>query len=153
MTKIIVNRSAPIRSFCLLHCSPIKSTLPCGVAHIHTLQSAYRGLAMPQSWLSDEWFLCIMDIIFWIPALGIARLTLVLSPLITIRATNEGHYAYRCSNEAETRYTRTRSLIYALALGPVDSNTRVWPVNTWGHLTPTSSVGFGHNSALHALER
>ena len=35
-----------------------------------------------------------MNIIFWIPALGIARLTLVLSPLITIRAINESHYAY-----------------------------------------------------------
>ena len=49
---------------------------------------------MPRSWLSDEWFLRIMDLIFWIQALGIARLTLVLSPLIIIRAVNEGQYAY-----------------------------------------------------------
>jgi hypothetical protein len=39
-------------------------------------------------------------------------------------------------------WTRTHSLIYALALDPVDFNTRVWPVNTWGHSIPASSVGY-----------
>jgi hypothetical protein len=48
---------------------------------------------MPRSWLLDEWFLSIMNIISWVPALGITRLTLVLSPLITIRTDNEGHCA------------------------------------------------------------
>ena len=38
-------------------------------------------------------------------------------------------------------WSRTRSLIYVLALGPVDFNTHVWPMNTWGHLIPASSVG------------
>ena len=49
---------------------------------------------MPRSWLSDGWFLSILDIISWVLALGITRLTLVLSPLITIRTNNEDHYAY-----------------------------------------------------------
>lgn len=35
-----------------------------------------------------------MDIMSWIPALGMTRLTLVLSPLITIRTDNKGHHAY-----------------------------------------------------------
>jgi hypothetical protein len=70
-------RAAP---FQVLHCSLIKSTLP----STHASSSAYRGLAMPRSWLSDDWFLPIMDIITWILAHGISHLTLVLSPLITV---------------------------------------------------------------------
>ena len=51
-------------------------------------------------------------------------------------------------------WTRTRSVIYTSALGPVDFNAHVWPMNTWGHLIPASSLGLNLNSTLHAvLER
>ena len=51
-------------------------------------------------------------------------------------------------------WTRTRSLIYALALDPVDFNARLWPVNTRGHLIPSSGMGFSMYSTLHeVLER
>jgi hypothetical protein len=100
-----------------------------------------------------EWFLSILDIISWIPALGITRLTLVLSPLITIRTNNESHYAYwvyvadpshGSSDEAGTRVNSdsfTNSTIWA----PLTS-LPVLAMNTWGHLIPTSC---GIRSELH----
>ena len=65
-----------------------------------------------------------MDIISWIPALGITRLTLVLSPLITIRTDNKGHYAYWVyvadtsygSSDKDEAETLVGSLVYALFL-------------------------------------
>jgi hypothetical protein len=45
-----------------------------------------------------------MDIMSWVPALGMTRLTLVLSPLITIRTDNEGHHAYWVYVAADTSH-------------------------------------------------
>jgi hypothetical protein len=97
---------------------------------------------MPRSWLSDDSFESFLSIIIsWVPALGIIRLTLFLSPLITIRADDEGHYCilgvrgwpkpWQFGRGRDPGGLGTRSLLYALALGlgPVDFNTHVRPVN------------------------
>jgi hypothetical protein len=92
---------------------------------------------MPRSWLSDESFLSI--IISWVPAPGITHLTLLLSPLITIRTDNEGQLyvadtSHGSSDEAETDSDSFTLVRFSIGPGP--------------------RVGFGRNSTAHAvLER
>jgi hypothetical protein len=96
---------------------------------------------MPRSWLSDESFLSI--IISWVPAPGITHLTLLLSPLITIRTDNEGQLyvadtSHGSSDEAETDSDEAET--------DSDSFTLVR-----FSIGPGPRVGFGRNSTAHAV--
>ncbi len=83
---------------------------------------------MPRSWLSDDWFLPIMDIISWILAHGIS----FDSRSFSAHYGNENHYAYwvyaadtshRSSDEAGTRVDSDSftNIQYPLYVRPVDT--------------------------------